>query len=126
MTKCVWSNKKSDELEKIVYKRNKFIDKIYFVLPENKNKLQRYLKRAESNDSFFMIFMLVFIFFVSIASIAPSIALYSLYLLSVFLFFYPFATDLTIKLIGIKNSIYLARFLSLILFSFTTKLLFLT
>lgn len=121
MKKCIWTNKKSEDLKELEIKNlnTKKIETVY-ILPEFEQKFLEFHKFAEKYANKFLIaimsltFSLVFIVVLP-KSIIPYFLSLGLFLMGILCYFFPFVTPETVKMLGIKKSIIIAKILGVII-----------
>ncbi len=119
--KCIWTNQKSDDLKELsVTNLNTKKAETVYVLPEFEQEFLEFYKFAEkyANKSLVALMSLSFalVFVVILPKpIMPYFVSLVLVIIGILCYFFPFITPETVKMLGIKKSIIMARFLGVII-----------
>lgn len=121
--KCIWTNQRSDRLKEIeIETAGRFgagrKKETVYVLEEHEQKVRNFASHVDRNALRFTLFMLALPFVGVVAALLTAINEFiglvvvggMLVLLGIVLIVYPFATPLTVKVLGLRRSILIARF----------------
>ncbi len=121
MQKCMWCNKKSDELREIFIPdpNHPLRDFSYFVCPKHEQKFLKFLDYAKRYGPLFIgLVVLSLISFIISASYEHfNLSIASFACMGLILIIFPFCTPQTIGMIGVAKSIIIGRIIGGIFFA---------
>ena len=120
MQKCMWCNKKSNELREIfIPDKNRPLEEIsYFVCPEHEQKFRKFFDRARRYALPFIGLMVLSMISMIIAGgySAMNVFIASFASIGLIIIIFPFCTPQTIAMVGVAKSIIIGRILGGIIF----------
>jgi hypothetical protein len=127
MQKCIWCNKKSNELREIFIPNTNLsgfkLDEIsYFVCPEHEQKLRKFFDRVRRFGLLFigLTVLSVYSLIISGGYSSKNLFIATFASIGLILTIFPFCTPQTIAMIGVAKSIIIARILGGIIFALGT------
>lgn len=121
MQKCMWCNKKSNELREIfIPDTNRPLDEIsYFVCPEHEQKFRKFLDQARRFGPLFIGLAVLSMISLIISGGYSYMNLFiaSFASMGLIMIIFPFCTPQTIAMVGVAKSIIIARILGGIFFA---------